>query len=517
MATFVERVMSGLTAGITAFREAYMNAGALDSPDFNEFEARKLRYAIFWAFFQNTAYRDINKWAPSLRAEYGLYKFARNIYNPAYRLGKFWQAHLMGGALDPNAGDGKTAPSALPILTEVDALRTPIAALWRDSNWQIRKDIFTLQGSLFGDIGLRVIDDVERAKVYLDVVHPGTIKSVTLDPFGNVKGYTLEESRVNPNGNTPKFVTYTEVAARDGANVVYQTFLNGTLYAWNGIAAEWAEPYGFIPLVICQHNNVGLEWGWSELHPGLAKFREVDDLSAMLHDQIRKMVNAAWLLAGVSESKARTPNAKNNSATSENPGNGREEVPIFYGPVGAQPHALVAPLDIAAAGARVDALIVELERDYPELKIDELRVSGSLSGRAMALAQQPAEDKAYQLRAGYDNGLVRAQQMAIAIGGHRGYEGYAGFDLDSYAAGKLNHSIGARRVFAQTPLDELEERTAFYGVFKAASDAGAPIPRKMIWQEAGYEDVDAMEKDLQAQMEANMSAALQDVIVGASQ
>lgn len=115
--------MSGLTAGITAFREAYMNAGALDTPDFNEFEARKLRYAIFWAFFQNTAYRDINKWAPSLRAEYGLYKFARNIYNPAYRLGKFWQAHLMGGALDPNAGDGKTAPSALPILTEVDALR----------------------------------------------------------------------------------------------------------------------------------------------------------------------------------------------------------------------------------------------------------------------------------------------------------------------------------------------------------------------------------------------------------
>jgi hypothetical protein len=65
-------------------------------------------------------------------------------------------------------------------------------------------------------------------------------------------------------------------------------------------------------------------------------------------------------------------------------------------------------------------------------------------------------------RAGYDSALMRAHQMAVAIGGMRGYVGYQGFSLDSYRAGALEHSIGDRPVFAIDPLDRIEEDTAFW-------------------------------------------------------
>ena len=64
-----------------------------------------------------------------------------------------------------------------------------------------------------------------------------------------------------------------------------------------------------------------------------------------------------------------------------------------------------------------------------------------------------------------------------------------------------------------------EEKTAFYGVFKAASEAGAQIPRQRVWEEAGYdkEQRAQMEQDLQKQMESNMNAVLTDVVTGVEQ
>lgn len=519
--------MSATVAGMTAFRETFLNAGAANAGTFSDVSARNLRYALYWQFFQNSAYRDINNYAASLRTDYKLYKHIRNIYNPSLRLGRFWQAHVMNGTLDPLAGDGKTIQSALPIISDSPRekeLRAAIAQLWLDSNWATHKDIYTLQGTIFGDNAIRVIDDTERGKVYLNLVHPGSLKSVALDPFGNVKGYEIEEQRLHPEKEN-SWVTYSEVASRDGDDVVYRTMLNGNLYAWNKDAdgnavAEWRVPYGFIPLVLVQHNNVGLSWGWSELHASRTKIQELDDLASVIHDQMRKLFNAPWLLAGVSESKdKKPPEAKNPTRKSDEPDRSREEVPIYFGPVGAQPHALVAPLDLASAGAELDRLIKEIEEDHPELRVLKLMLSGEVSGRALALARQPAEDEVNLIRPHYDDGLKRAQQMAISIGGYRGYEKYAAFDLDSFGDGELNHYIGQRRVFAQTPFDVSEEKTAFYGVFKAASEAGAQIPRQRVWEEAGYdkEQRAQMEQDLQKQMESNMNAVLTDVVTGVAQ
>jgi hypothetical protein len=495
-------------AAYKAFREPGLLSDPLVETDFSDFEQRKLRYAVYWAFYQNTLYRDINSWSKAYKTNYALYRYIRGVYNPAHRLGEFWKSHLMGGSLDTKdskAGKG----GALPIETQNDTLRPALAELWKWSNWTINKDIFTLHGAIFGDVALQVVDDAERGKVYLQVVHPGLIKEIEKDPFGNIKAYTFSERRKSGKN----IVEYVETAERDGDDVIYKTYKNGKLHAWDGDLSQWREPYGFIPLVMVQHNNVGLDWGWSEFHPDREKIHEADDLASKLHDQVRKIVDAPMLMSGVSKGAATPTTTRTQPATAQqqadNPQPGREEMNILYGPVGSTATPLVAPLDIAATSAEIKEMISEIERDYPELKVDILRASGDVSGRALRIAQQPAEDKVRQRRANYDDALVRAQQMALAIGGFREYDGFKGFGLDSYADGALDHSIGPRPVFAEDPMDKTEIDKAFWEAANGAIKAGVPL---LVYLKRNGWDVSEI-AELQADPEWQTKAEMQAMAV----
>ncbi len=483
---FIQETWSRMTAAVKAFREPYL-VSRFDQEDFGDFDARQLRYAIYWSFYENTAYRNVHKWGRKYKIDYGLYRYIRGIYNPTYRLGEFWKTHLWGGPLDPMAGDGQQEATALPIAipaenADADALRLSLALLWKWSNWQTRKDIVSLTGAVLGDVALQVVDDTERGRVYLDVVHPTVIRDVTLDAYGNVKGYVFQEERRNP-ANRGQMVTYSEICSRDGDMVVYQTLMNQRPYPWNGEAAEWSEPYGFVPLVMIQHNNVGADWGWSEVHPGRGKFQEADDIASKLDDQIRKVVDSPWFLAGVSKPKStRTATSLDDEAYQETdaaldrPTPGQEEVPMIYTPnAQASAKSMVGDLDIGAVNEVVGSLLKEIERDYPEVQMDIWTAGGDTSGRALRVARQRAESKVVQRRPNYDDALVRAQQMAVAIGGWRGYEGFAPFNLDSYQAGRLTHGIGKRGVFAADPLDDEEQEDAFWTAAQKAIKSGVPL------------------------------------------
>lgn len=487
-------------AGVSAFRRAYAETDTLDTTTFASYDARRLRYQIFWSFVESTAYSKTHMWADSLKTEYGLYEYTRNIYNPAFRVATFWATHLMGGSLDALAGDGKAVASALPIITpqaatvaNADRLRVALSQLWRDSNWETNKDIFTLYGNVMGDVGLRVIDDIGRGKAYLNVVHPGTIKSVEMDEFGHVKGYVLEERRLDPRTTikddplgkirtTGQPVKYNEVVTRDGVNVIYETFLDGSPYAWpehrnrkGNPVSQWEEPYGFVPLVMVKHINIGLDWGWAECQPTLPKIREVDDLASKLDDQVRKSVDAKWAFLNTRKPSA-TPTVGGRSKSAENDEPGREEEGAIYldGP-GADVKPMIAPVDIGQVSAHILTILESIEQDHPELnKALYAPQASAMSGRAIRLVRQPVEEKAQSYRPHYDNGLVRAQQMAMAIGGFRGYKGYQGFGLESFNQGLLEHSIGKRPVFSEEPLDRLELKQVFYTVLGLAGTAGTP-------------------------------------------
>jgi hypothetical protein len=474
-------------AFLAAFREQYMQADPAE-PELADFitpQARRLRYALLWSAFDNTIYRDIHRFARTHRAAFGLYKYVRAIHNPAYRLGEYYATHLHGGSLAIAADGGAANSGAIPIDTEHAALRLAIATLWRDSRMSAVKSLYGRFGAVLGDVCLAIVDDPLRQQVQIHVRHPGAYTAIYRDAMGNVKGYQLDEQRLDPRpgARDGAIVDYTEIVGRDGDLVTYQTLLNRVPYAWNGVAATWSEPYGFVPLVAVQHIDVGLGYGYSELLAGLPKMREVDDIASKLHDQIRKSVDAPWLFTGVTGGT----NADPSSDTTASPAKGREEIPALYGPIGASAQALVAPLDIGAVNERIGGIVTELERDYPELRADIASASGDASGRALRVARQAVSTKVNERRVGYDDGLVRAHQMAIAIGGMRKYPGYAGYSLDSYARGDLDHRISERPVYAPDPLDTIEISAAFWAAASAAKAAAGSLGLAQYLEDAGWD------------------------------
>jgi hypothetical protein len=472
-------------AGAQAFKEAYISADLLNEGDFGDFEARKLRYSILWAFYENTAYRDIHTWAQGYRNRYGLYKYIRNIYNPSQRLADFYQMMVWGGLLDPEAGPKGAIPIKLGDKADSD-LAAAITQVWQDSNWSVNKDIATLWGAALGDVAFKIIDDTEREQTRIEIVHPSIIKSVTMDKRNFVKGYEIEEVRDDPESGKP--VTYLEVATRLEDNqtaIHYATYRNGTLYAWNGEEAEWDEDYGFVPFILVQHRSVGMQWGWAEIHPERSKVNEVDDQASMLNDQIRKTINPAWLFNFNKPSK--TPQQQTAQATTDKPMPGREELQALYiDKPEAKGQALVAPLDIQMVSENIQKILQELERDYPELQQDIWSAQNDPSGKALGEARKKVESKVIQRRANYDSALVRAHQMAIAIGGMRTYAGFEGFSLESYQAGALDHSIDERPVF-NASREEKDARAKL--VWDTVANAVAQgIPPEAVLRDFGYTD-----------------------------
>jgi len=99
---------------------------------------------------------------------------------------------------------------------------------------------------------------------------------------------------------------------------------------------------------------------------------------------------------------------------------------------------------------------------------------------------------------------VRAQMMAIGIGGYRGYKGFTGFDLESYGKGDLDHSIGERPVFAKDPMDDIETETGLWTAAGLAIKAGLPLEVFLQRQGWSEEDIAALKKS--PEYEARLAA-----------
>jgi hypothetical protein len=468
-----------------------------------DFFARFARYATFWAHYDNNVYREVHRWSELYKDTYNLYHFTRSIFSPAHRSIEFWANHILGGSLDPLAGDGVTRPSALPIVTENEAIRAPIAQVWRDSNWQAKKEVWARFGAAMGDSAVMVVDDPLKQKVQFKVVDPRTLRDAVPDNFGNVVRYIIEEQRPDPESRTvtgfPVYAVYTEACERIGESIRYATFRNGLPYDWRayeegdpnaGTLVEWTEDYGFVPLVVVPHKDIGLQWGESELQPTLSKLHEVDDLASKLNDWIRVTVDCPWLFTGVvppgtSVSLACPAVNELMVGNDEERPKGRERIPVLYSnDKDTKAHPLIAPLNVAAVSAHIAAILAAIEAEHPELVADD--VGPQSSGEARKVAREKVEAVVVQRRSGYDDAMVRANQMAISIGAIKGYPGFEGFTSESYARGEIDHSIGSRPVFSVDTGAKIAESLARAQVVKTLTDAG--VSKESAMRQAGWSE-----------------------------
>jgi hypothetical protein len=378
--------------------------------------------------------------------------------------------------------DGRVADSCCPIVTANEAIREPIGRLWRDSNWAANKNLCARSGAVMGDFCLRVEDDVPAGKVRIMPVNPANVAWTRADYQGNIDAYVIRERRWDPrfdprkeDSGNQREVDYEERCAREGDTVYYQTYLDGDLYGWGENPAEWEVDYGFVPLVFSPHIKPLPDscYGWSEGHMGLTKAVEADHLGSNLHTHIRKGADPRFWISGT-QPPATTPRVNGTAPSAANPQPRDQELPLFYGGAGSSATAMVFPLDIQFTSMEIQNQIKNSEADYPELRFEAARLSGDVSAEALREVRKPCEAKVHGRRVVYDHALARAHMMALSIGGFRGYEGYEAFDLQSYAAGDLDHAIGGRTVFLMDPLDRIQEVHAQLAAWQVAKLAQVP-------------------------------------------
>lgn len=488
-------------AAASSFVRVYANPEATERQ--KQYEDRAGRYNYLWGWYTSSVFDTMNlpQWA-EYKWQYRLYRESRPIYNPTQLLVDFYAGILYPGIL---SADGKRAgnmPLAIPLPDDIpDELRSALGQSWQWSNWQARKSLVGRYGAALGDVAIEITDDLERRKVTYAPVWPGLIKDLSLDGNDNVEEYAIEYESLDP--ETEKPYTYRRHVTKE----MIATFRDDQPYSYDENPPEYANPYGFCPLVWIQHTHAGGEHGLPAMR-NLVLWDELQSLASHDIDKAHQMLSAPILISGQGVNRAGTDPAKQGSthdlSDTRNP---RETLNIIRGNADAKMQTLnLDPGDIAN---RLDRLLKQLERLHPELTMyQELREMNQVSGVAAERLLGDSVIYIYDARSNYDQGMIKLFQMALAIAGYRANSGAWGepgqldnqrsaflpFDLSSYEEGDLDFTIEPRPLIPMTEQEELQlerqrqalerDRAAFaIGAIDSQEDTPAGIAQRL--QQAG--------------------------------
>lgn len=491
-------------AASQAFMATFNSSQITNAAVFESFRSRAFRYARNWSFFEGTQFDTAtNSWVDGEKKQKGWYKSIRNISNPVKQLADFYTQAVWRGSLDQDAAETGAIPYSIGEGADEDKLRPAIAMINKWSNWDQNKDVFVLDGTVMGDTVIYVRSDTEREQVRKEVIHPSWVAECEFDNMGNVKAYKIEYPRVDSDG---KEYTYTETCQHGEAKneIVFNTYRNNQPHAWGGneidgvdgngapvrgTASQWSIYTGFVPLVVCQHQKVGLKWGWSEAHADLDLIVEMNDQWSVINDVVRKNNNPIWL-ANFTR-KAAQVILQGASPTVDNPEPWREELNTIYvkqesGAPEPKMDALVAELNIADALINIKMMLDELRDRLPELRSEVWAGGSGPSDSTILAARGRVEGKVAKRRTNYDAAECAATKMAITMAGMNGLKGFEGFGVDSYANGELDFSIASRPAFPEQPSEVLAETSAFWAGY--APFIGTNVTFEMYARSLGKSD-----------------------------
>lgn len=448
-------------AAYNEFRRVYSDpSGARRAGDYDE---RAAHYALLWAYHENSAFDDLSAWA-AYRARHRLYRFQRNIYNPVRRLVDFYVSVIYQGAWPITTSDMMGKTSAVPFADDSDPeMLEAISQFWEWSNWPAKSAMMLRYGAALGDVLVLLVDDVQRGKVYADVLYPGHVSAVTLNTAGDVISYVLEYEI--DDGDDLRRHTY----RRDVDKEMIRTFRDDRPWDYDGQGAERENPYGFVPACWINHTPVGSIHGAPAVRT-LAKIDELNGLASHSLDQAHRILEAPILVSGeniqaggLSRAKA----AQSGSSTTANADAAQQEaIKLITAGVGASMDTV--RMEPGEALEHIDRMLREVEADHPELVMyTKLREMSTVSGPAADRLFGDVAGLVNAARTQYDRQVVKLCQMAVAIGGWRANEGgwgrlngqqqrFVGFGLDSYDAGDLGLSIQARGLMPMTEHEQLE-------------------------------------------------------------
>ncbi len=426
----------------------------------DDYSVRLSRYEVLDGYYHNMQYHKIRQYAESLKVHEQLYKHVRGVYNPSKRSVDGYVSKVYGGILDIK----EAKSGAIPIITDNENLRDSIRTLWVDSEWGQKKSLYVRYGAKFGDTFIKVIDDIHKGKVRLEVVDPSRIKTMIKEPDGTIIFVEIEYF-IRVEG---RFLKYREVITPETFHAQIQREIpinNG--FAFESIfesfhtngrgekISTWENEYGFVPMVHVKHTDEGLKFGASSIHGVTNKINELNDLASILNDGMRRQVNMPMVAinAKVGTLDFGSDQSTDTDNPSDNPKKDTLDILELKGGGDGKPidlKTLSPTINIADGLTNINSVQEEIERDLPELSLSRLREGGNLTAPGVRAAYDDAIGRYQEARGTYDTGLIKAQMMAIAIGGQRGYDGYEGFSLMNLEDQSLIHQVEERPVINET-------------------------------------------------------------------
>lgn len=515
------RLWNAMRQGWDAGLRAYLNPGK--DLMTGAFETRLAAYDLYWAYYNNAAFERVSgdMWS-TYRGQYRLYPFIRSIYNPTRRLVGFYVGSVYPGLVTTDLMmDTNGVPIAIPLADDMpEELRAAIGQVFQWSNWQSAKDRLVKFGAATGDVGIEIVDDVMRERVYPIVRWPGHVRDVQRDERGNALEATIqyEVEDKQADGSSTKY-TYKKVMTKESIT----TFKDDSPHDYTGQGQpEIPNDYGFVPFVWCQHADIGGDHGTPAIDGTIGKIDQLNDLVSRIHKQMAIAAESPQVIASDSPlSNAIDTTAQASLDAAE------IKLLLLRGKVGTTTASLEGNLNIGSGLLYVQELLKEIERDLPELGMyQELRSMSELTGPAAARMLGDVQAKVCSAASQYDQATKQALQMSVAIGGWRLGRGdwkqktlqqqnFKGFDLTSYSKGELDIEIQPRPLvpIVETERWDAEQKRAT--ALNTYVTAGIPVEVAMPWVGFNEEDVKAITIDSAAAIDRAQRLAQSDLPGGA--
>jgi hypothetical protein len=438
----------------TSFRERQGTAALASLPSVLPWREH---YAVLRAYAENNSLYEL-----LTRAAYEASLWQEPIKgfrNPAFRLIEWYAATLWPGNL----------PAALPIETENDRIREPIAQVWTWSNWAARKQRAARWLARDGDLFIKIVSRQNAAgqvdRVYFQLLDAACVTEFDCDERGFIQWIRLDVPQLKRENDKAKTVMLTEVW--DKSTETFRQWEHeqtaDTAIGQLGVP-ERTEPFSvfglsFIPVVWSPFRDVGGDRGQAAIMPIIDKIDEANRKAARLGQMLFRSNKNTWALEGIGNDAQGRPLPP--PSIGERGGNGTTSGTVTQGdedfyrlPGNSKLASLVPNLDYDAYLKALQDDMREIENDAPELLYFRITELGELSGRALRFLLGPAIKRTEEARGNAEQALVRANQIALTLGVAAGLFPK---EIGTYEEGAFDHGFEEREV---VPLSEVEAAEA---------------------------------------------------------
>lgn len=491
------RIYTSARYGIQQAIQSYRAENFVAEIDY-DWDSQSARMARYWhnrRYADNTIYAAVNRYAAVFKFQEKLYKHIRGLYNPTGRLVDIEAAKILGGAVNYETFED----GALMIRGADERLLETYRTLLQWSHFDLLKTRLVRNGGTMGDVAIKLVDDIDRQKICMEVLDPRKIPYVEFDAYGNIKDVVIAYEKYDP--VSLQWYEYREEINKES----FKTFRDNVPYDYQDMSAagtsEWANPYGFVPLRWVKHRDVGLDFGATSFHNSRHKIDMVNDALSLLLHNVRMQVSTKF-----SVSKMSVRRDSDGAPVTMNITTDRDDQAPFIEVGEGEIKPIVFPVAVSEALELAGVQMREIEADLPQLSLQRMRGEQSnTSGVAIENLYNDAADIIAETQANYYAGLKAAMQMAVSMGAYRGYEAFRAYNPNSYESGALDFDIRPKPLFH----DKLSTKETIELTMQAASNPAS----RLLLAKLGYSEEEI--EELENKKADESAAAIRGLYEGA--